>query len=150
LRPRLWRGGTYGERLPACVPDDVSLADRQAQLVAALVSGAPLPPGFDERSVHAMATILRAKRWHALNHALPAIRLALGDEFTSAFERFAAEWPRRAGDSALDDAIDFLGWLRRARELPAPLRYLAVRLRVRRLFARRRRSEIVEGVDAER
>ncbi|MEU8609172.1 hypothetical protein AB0C29_14320, partial [Actinoplanes sp. NPDC048791] len=56
-----------------------SLAERQAELVAALTGGAAVPPGFDARLVEAARVALLRKRagevarqWPDLVHALGA------------------------------------------------------------------------------
>ena len=71
------------------------LAARQAELVAALVAGGPMPAGFDEAGVRAAATALLRKRAGEVAAAWPALRAYLDDRWTEVFDAWAAGRPPR-------------------------------------------------------
>jgi hypothetical protein len=66
------------------------LAARQAELVAALVAGAPPPPGLDAERVRVQAVALLRKRGRSAARAEPELAAALGREFGAAFAAYAA------------------------------------------------------------
>jgi hypothetical protein len=109
------------------------LAEREAVLVAALVAGAPTPPGLDVDRVAVQSDALIAKRRRVVQRAWPELAAALGDDFGPAFESWARENPRRTGESQ-PDAVSFGVHLRRQGLLPRGLRLELVRrvLRARR------------------
>jgi hypothetical protein len=80
------------------------LAARQAALVAALVAGAPAPPGFDPARVRAAAEALLRKRAGEVAAAWPSLRTDFGADWPGAFAAWAAGRPS-AG--ALRDGWDF-------------------------------------------
>jgi len=82
----------------------VSLQERQAAVVAALVAGAPAPPGFDTHRVRATATALLRKRTGEVAAAWPLLAAALGADWSASFGAWAAGRPP-AG--ALRDGWDF-------------------------------------------
>jgi hypothetical protein len=86
------------------------LARRQADLVGALVSGQPTPPGFDQTRVRAATAALLRKRAGEVAAAWSALRTELGPQWMTVFEAYAAA---RAPRSALRDGWD-LARLRRA------------------------------------
>jgi hypothetical protein len=122
------------------MPDDPPLAERQAQLVAALVSGASLPVGFDRTRARVVADILRAKRRKALLHAAPALTKVLGPNRQELFERFAATTVVATDSSAFDDAIAFTTWCLRNTSRKWPLLRLLLQLHWRRIVSRARHS----------
>ena len=65
-----------------------SLADRQAALVAALVAGAPVPPGFDESLVDAAARALLRKRAGLAARSWPVLAAVLGTQWIASFGAF--------------------------------------------------------------
>jgi hypothetical protein len=65
----------------------------QASLVAALVAGAPTPPGFDERLVRATAASLRVKRAGEVAHMWPALAASLGPQWMATFTGWAEGRP---------------------------------------------------------
>ncbi len=71
------------------------LADRQARLVAALTSGAPVPPGFDPRLMEVARVALLRKRSGEVARQWPALAAAHGGEWTRVFARWAAARPTR-------------------------------------------------------
>jgi hypothetical protein len=81
-----------------------SLAQRQAALVAALVAGAPVPPGFDERLLGvARQALLRKRAGHVAQH-WPMLAASLGPAWTVEFTRWAAGRPSQG---SLRDGWDF-------------------------------------------
>jgi hypothetical protein len=80
------------------------LARRQAAVVAALVTGAPTPPGFDEPAVRASAAALLRKRAGETAAVWPLLAAALGPQWSSQFAVWAAIRPTRG---ALRDGWDF-------------------------------------------
>ena len=80
------------------------LVQRQAALVAALVAGAPLPPGFDQPSVRAAADALMRKRAGEVANVWPALCALLGPQWNVSFAAWAA---RRPPPGALRDGWDF-------------------------------------------
>ena len=72
-----------------------SLADRQADLVAALTCGAPVPPGFDARLVEVARVALLRKRAGEVARQWPMLAAAFGRDWMRQFTRWAAERPTR-------------------------------------------------------
>src|SRR4051812_47969810 len=71
----------------------MTLADRQAALVAALVAGGPLPDGFDQRRLATAAAALRRKRAQEAARAWPMLAASAGESWATEFARWAAERP---------------------------------------------------------
>ena len=69
------------------------LARRQADLVAALTSGAPVPPGFDAHLVGVARTALLRKRAGEVARAWPMLAASLGSEWQATFAAWAATRP---------------------------------------------------------
>lgn len=90
-----------------------SLADRQAELVGTLTSGAPVPDGFDARLVEVARVALLRKRAGEVAKAWPALAASHGAEWQRTFARFAAARPTQG---SLRDGWDL------AREVGADLR----------------------------
>ncbi|WP_232663919.1 hypothetical protein [Pseudonocardia sp. TRM90224] len=63
------------------------LAERQAELVAALVAGAPFPEGFDTRRIEATRRSLLRKRAIEAAKAWPLLAASLGDGWPATFVR---------------------------------------------------------------
>jgi hypothetical protein len=91
------------------MPAREDLAARQAALVAALVAGAPPPPGVDAGRVRIQSAALLRKRGRSLARAEPELAAALRREFGAAFAAYAAGKPQ-AGWAA-DDAAEFARFL---------------------------------------
>jgi hypothetical protein len=89
-----------------------SLAERQAELVATLTSGAPVPPGFDDRLVRTARVALLRKRAGEVARQWPALAAAHGSAWPREFARWAARRPTRG---SLRDGWDL------ARDLGASL-----------------------------
>jgi hypothetical protein len=81
-----------------------ALADLQAALVAALVAGTAIPPGFDPARVRAARNALLRKRAGEVAATWPALRIRYGPQWIGAFGSFAATRPTRG---ALRDGWDF-------------------------------------------
>ncbi|MEV6970342.1 hypothetical protein AB0M47_35070 [Hamadaea sp. NPDC051192] len=67
----------------------MSLADRQAALVAALVAGGPPPPGFDTSRVDAVREQLLRKRAGEVARTWPALAASLGPTWYATFRSWA-------------------------------------------------------------
>ncbi|MEV7229171.1 hypothetical protein AB0M79_19415 [Polymorphospora sp. NPDC051019] len=95
------------------------LAARQAELVAALVAGAPVPAGFDERLVGIARGALLRKRAGDVARHWPLLAAGLGTDWTATFARFAATRPTRG---SLRDGWDLARDLHAAARLTGPAR----------------------------
>jgi hypothetical protein len=84
-----------------------TLADQQAAIVAALVGGAEVPPGFDPHRVRATSAALLRKRSGEVAAAWPLMAAAYGKSWTATFGAWAALHPP-AG--SLRDGWDFARW----------------------------------------
>ena len=71
----------------------MSLADRQAGLVAALTSGAPVPEGFDARLVEVARVALLRKRAGEVAKQWPMLAAGLGARWRPEFTAWAATRP---------------------------------------------------------
>ncbi|MFG1790527.1 hypothetical protein [Nocardia sp. NPDC049149] len=80
------------------------LAERQAELVRALVSGGPTPPGFDTEAVAAAARALLHKRARDVARRYPQLAHACGDDFVPRFAAWAVTVPKT---STATDATAF-------------------------------------------
>lgn len=94
------------------------LARRQAELVAALVTGAPVPVGFDERLIGVAAAALAAKRAGEVAARWPMLRLHFGPHWTAEFQKWSAG---RAPQGALRDGWDLARANRHRLSAPARL-----------------------------
>ncbi|HEY7271420.1 MAG TPA: hypothetical protein VH502_01720 [Actinoplanes sp.] len=92
------------------------LRERQAELVEALTSGAPVPYGFDGRRVAAARVALLRKRAGEVARPWPMLAAAHGPRWTAEFARWAA---RRPTQGALRDGWDLARDLESRSELPA-------------------------------
>jgi hypothetical protein len=81
--------------------------------------GSP-PPGFDPKAIARAAAALREKRLHSAMHAWPALRYALGKEYSWHFAAYAATQSLPA--TPREDALGFAGFLRKRGKLPRELR----------------------------
>jgi hypothetical protein len=118
------------------VSDDKSLAATTDDLVTGLVAGNESAPRFDARGSQAMSRVLLGQRRNAVRRAVPPIPRQLGAEFGARFDEFARVKRLSRKQTAVSDAIAFLGWLRRNGALPTELRFLAVKLRWQRMLRR--------------
>jgi hypothetical protein len=106
-------------------PGPPGLAERQAELVRALVAGGAAPPGFDPQRLAATSLTLRRKRARVVGHVWPTLR-ALPD-----FEDRFARWSDgRAPRAVADDGVAFA--LSLGRDLPVSVAAELVAARRRR------------------
>lgn len=80
------------------------LAAAQQRLVAALVAGAPLPPGFDAERVAVAGQALLRKRAGEVARAWPGLADAWGADWSAVFIRWA---DGRAPRGGWQDGFDF-------------------------------------------
>jgi hypothetical protein len=99
-----------------------ALAERQADLLRALLAGAAVPAGFDARQVAAQADALVAKRGRVIAMLRPELSAATGDRFGALFAEYAAGHPRATGTRARTDAETFASWLAARGEFPEKAR----------------------------
>jgi hypothetical protein len=93
------------------------LAARQAELVAALVSGAPVPTGFDTRLIGAARDALLNKRAGDVGRHWPLLVAGLGAAWLPTFRAFAATRPT---NGSLRDGWDLARELATDGRLPGP------------------------------
>ena len=93
-----------------------SLAARQAALVAALTSGAAVPPGFDDRLVEVARVALLRKRAGEVARQWPELAQALGAGWWRCWSAWAATRPTQG---SLRDGWDLARSLAARGELPA-------------------------------
>ena len=93
-----------------------SLAERQAELVAALTSGAPVPEGFDGRLVGAARAALLRKRAGEVARQWPLLATAIGSRWMGEFTAWAAQRPTQG---SLRDGWDLARDLAARDSLPA-------------------------------
>ncbi|WP_441249831.1 hypothetical protein [Kitasatospora sp. McL0602] len=84
------------------------LARRQAELLAALVAGAPVPTGFDPAQVRVQARGLAAKRRETVARVAPEPARLLGAAYGPLFQQYAEQHPVAGGHRA--DARAFAAW----------------------------------------
>ncbi|SBT44208.1 hypothetical protein [Micromonospora auratinigra] len=92
-----------------------SLAARQAELVAALVAGGPLPPGFAPAPVEAARRALLRKRAGDVARHWPLLAAGLGADWPATFAGWAAGRPT---NGSLRDGWDLARELRGRGALP--------------------------------
>lgn len=92
-----------------------TLAERQAALVAALTSGAPVPPGFDARLVETARVALLRKRAGEVARQWPELAGALGPRWLPEWSAWAAARPT---NGSLRDGWDLARDLARRGALP--------------------------------
>ncbi|SCL15491.1 hypothetical protein GA0070616_0744 [Micromonospora nigra] len=97
-------------------PTPGDLAARQAELVAALVAGGADPPGFDSAPLAAARAALLRKRAGDVARHWPLLAAGLGQRWSAAFARWAANRPTTG---SLRDGWDLARELRDRGELPA-------------------------------
>ncbi|MEV6811071.1 hypothetical protein [Micromonospora sp. NPDC051296] len=93
-----------------------SLEHRQAELVAALVAGGPLPPGFTPAPLAAARAALLRKRAGEVARHWPLLAAGLGADWPAAFIEWAADRPTSGG---LRDGWDLARALHARDALPA-------------------------------
>lgn len=85
-----------------------ALARRQEELLAALVAGGPVPPGFDPAQVRAQSAGLAAKRRDTTAKVAPELPRLLGRQYRPLFLAYAGTHPQTGGYRA--DARAFAEW----------------------------------------
>ncbi|MEV0533432.1 hypothetical protein [Kitasatospora sp. NPDC050463] len=85
-----------------------ALARRQEELLAALVAGGPVPPGFDPAQVRAQSAGLAAKRRDTTAKVAPELPRLLGRRYGPLFLAYAGTHPQTGGYRA--DARAFAAW----------------------------------------
>jgi len=104
------------------------LVGQQAALVAAVAGHGDAPAGFDATSIDLMARSLRQKRLRTVARAWPALEQALGtEEFRRTFLDYAEQQPLPPSAAPVDDAMQFIRWLRRSGPLPDAVRSILPR-----------------------
>jgi hypothetical protein len=103
-----------------------TLADQQAALIAALMTDAAAPAGFDADRLRAAADALAFKRARAVLHAWPGLQRSLGATYRAWFAAYATRHPIPALGGPLADGRAFV------RELASKVR-LADDVRVQAL-----------------
>ena len=128
------------ERSTVPAPDRVAYAERQAQLLAALLGGGEPPEGFAVAQAAASGRSLRRKRGGLVARALPALALDLGDAFDKRFDEHARTVDVPASGDPLEDGLLFARAVTRERLLGddarAEMLLARAALRRRGLFAR--------------
>ena len=94
--------------------DRSAYAERQAQLLAALLRGDDFPSGFVAARAEAAGSTLRRKRGRTVAHEWPALTLCLGDTFTARFDAFDRGAGATASGAPLPDGLAFARWLETA------------------------------------
>ncbi|MEU4678241.1 hypothetical protein [Micromonospora sp. NPDC023737] len=92
-----------------------TLAARQAELVAALVAGGPVPPGFAPAPLAAARAALLRKRAGGVARHWPLLAAALGPDWPTTFATWAADRPAHG---SLRDGWDLARALRDEGTLP--------------------------------
>lgn len=103
-----------------------TLAEQQADLMAALAGHAPPPVGFDAARLEASAHALLHKRSRSAAQAWPAVAELLGANFASTFADYAAERALPADGGPLADGRGFVQWLQSRRPLDDRIRRQAL------------------------
>lgn len=96
-----------------------ALAAAQHDLLAALVTSATPPPGFDARQIEVQARALLAKRARTAAAHHSWLSAALGPDYLAHFTDYAHGHPKPVGSSTHSDALDFEAFLRDAGRLPS-------------------------------
>jgi hypothetical protein len=100
----------------------MSLAEQQAQVLAALSGRGGVPPGFAADQVQRAAHALAHKRMHGAQRAWPSI----ASSARRCFAGYAAEVPLPSRGGPLADARFFVRWLAARGEADAALRRQAL------------------------
>jgi len=127
---------------------DAQLVSRQAALVRALIHGGPVPLGFDEGRVRAVAQSLVMKRLRSVRRVWPGLAYGLGEAFDRLFVAYATGRPMPHKGGAIADGDAFVAHLLATGHCPDEVRRerLIVALEYRRTAAglvRRSRWSVV-------
>ncbi|WP_237535388.1 DUF692 domain-containing protein [Streptomyces sp. SID3343] len=103
-----------------------SAARQQTALLAALLTGAPVPPGFDPERVRVQAGALAAKRRDSALRAVPELASALGDRWPREFMAWAMTHPKPVEGGTRADVHAFAAHLWEGDALPQALAQMFV------------------------
>jgi hypothetical protein len=92
-------------------PQRERLAEAQAELLRALLTGGSPPAGFDPERLHVEANALRSKRRGVVAMLEPDACAELADRFVPLFNEYARSHPKSTGTRAREDAQEFVAWL---------------------------------------
>ena len=106
------------------------LARRQAQLVAALVSGGDPPADLNSENLEAASRSIALKRLREVQRAWPGLCRTLEPGLEARFVAYALEQPPPAA-GAMADALAFAHCLRRQGALPGPAKTELMAFQVR-------------------
>lgn len=109
----------------------MSLAEQQAEVMAALLRRGPIPPGFDAQRMHAAASVLASKRAKGVARAWPSLEHMLGAEWPMFFQRYGQHVHAPAQGGALADGRAFVRWLSGQRALSDDVRLQVLRVDIR-------------------
>jgi hypothetical protein len=99
------------ERTPSTPPDARrELARQQAAVVRAIQLGEPAPVGFDTSRLHSAEEALSRKRMRSVQQGWRGVAGALGEQFRSQFDAYAAKYPTPQDAGA--DGYQFARWLK--------------------------------------
>lgn len=104
------------------------LAHAEAALVRALVSDAPVPPGFDPTRVRFAGAALIRKRTRVVVRLWPGLAGAVGPRFAALFAAHAARHPLPEACGGTGDGLAFVRRCVRATDLPDGVRLQLLRL----------------------
>lgn len=108
----------------------MSLADQQADLMAALSGQGAMPEGFRHDRLETAKAALALKRMRAAARSWPAVVQLLGDSFSTAFTQYAQATPLPQEGGPLADGRTFVGWLSESQSLTDEIIRLALRFDV--------------------
>lgn len=101
----------------------MNLAERQAELLRALLADGEVPAGFDAAKIAVERKALRNKRRGVVAYVRPDLRQRLGERYRELFDTYAAQFPRLVGQRSRDDADAFEAWLVARGDLPRHRRF---------------------------
>jgi uncharacterized protein (UPF0276 family) len=111
-----------GREAPASrEPAQEKVAREQTALLAALLTGAPVPPGFDPERVRVQAKALAAKRRDCALRAVPELATALGERWPREFMTWALVHPKPVEGGTRADVHAFVAHLWEQDALPPAL-----------------------------
>lgn len=106
------------------------LAERQAELLQALLAGGDAPAGFDAERLRVEADVLRNKQGKLVAYLRPDLAEALGERFRALFGEYTASNPKTDTIRARAYADAFADWLVERGEVTKPKRRWRRRLRL--------------------
>lgn len=109
------------------------LAAAEAQLIAALVTGAPAPADFDSGRLRVQRAALIAKRRDGVTRVRPELSQVLGPRFSALFHAYATTRPKPAHGGSTADGQAFVQYLAAHGRLPEQIMSPRPGTRLRRL-----------------